>query len=53
VGAEDTLLIDTPGFRHFVLQKITEEDDNPLLLMSIAVKPLSAPPFPLNNIASL
>lgn len=28
-------------------------DDNPLLLMSIAVKPLSAPPFPLNNIPSL
>lgn len=28
-------------------------DDNPLLLMSIAVKPLSAPPFPLNNLATL
>jgi ribosome biogenesis GTPase len=28
-------------------------DDNPMLLLSIAVKPLSAPPFPLNNIASV
>ena len=28
-------------------------DDNPLLLMSIAVKPLSAPPFPLNDLATL
>jgi ribosome biogenesis GTPase len=28
-------------------------DDNPVLLMSIAVKPLSMPPFPLNNLASL
>ncbi|MDD5018562.1 MAG: RNHCP domain-containing protein [Eubacteriales bacterium] len=25
-------------------------DDNPLLLMSLAVKPLSMPPFPLNKI---
>lgn len=25
-------------------------DDNPLLLMSLAVKPLSMPPFPLSNI---
>jgi ribosome biogenesis GTPase len=25
-------------------------DDNPLLLMSLAVKPLSMPPFPLNTI---
>ena len=28
-------------------------DDNPMLLLSIAVKPLSAPPFPLNKLASL
>ncbi len=28
-------------------------DDNPMLLLSIAVKPLSSPPFPLNNLASL
>ena len=28
-------------------------DDNPMLLMSIAVKPLSMPPFPLNNLTSL
>ncbi len=28
-------------------------DDNPMLLMSIAVKPLSAPPFPLDKLASL
>jgi hypothetical protein len=25
-------------------------DDDPLLLMSLAVKPLSMPPFPLNSI---
>ncbi len=25
-------------------------DDNPVLLMSIAVRPLSMPPFPLNNL---
>lgn len=28
-------------------------DDNPIMLMSIAVRPLSMPPFPLNNLASL
>lgn len=28
-------------------------DDNPMLLMSIAVKPLSMPPFPLGNLSSL
>ena len=28
-------------------------DDNPMLLMSIAVKPLSMPPFPLNSLSSL
>ena len=28
-------------------------DDNPMLLMSIAVKPLSMPPFPLNQLAPL
>lgn len=28
-------------------------DDNPMMLMSIAVKPLSMPPFPLNTLASL
>ncbi len=28
-------------------------DDNPMLLLSIAVKPLSAPPFPLNKLTSL
>ncbi len=28
-------------------------DDNPMLLLSIAVKPLSAPPFPLNDLTSL
>lgn len=28
-------------------------DDNPLLLMSIAVKPLSAPPFPLGKLEEL
>ncbi len=27
-------------------------DDNPMLLMSIAVRPLSAPPFPLNDLTS-
>ena len=28
-------------------------DDNPMLLMSIAVKPLSMPPFPLNSLTTL
>lgn len=28
-------------------------DDNPIMLMSIAVKPLSMPPFPLNTLASI
>jgi len=28
-------------------------DDNPIMLMSIAVRPLSMPPFPLSNLASL
>lgn len=28
-------------------------DDNPMLLMSIAVKPLSMPPFPLDKLATL
>lgn len=28
-------------------------DDNPIMLMSIAVKPLSMPPFPLTTLASL
>ena len=28
-------------------------DDNPMLLMSIAVKPLSMPPFPLNQLTTL
>ena len=28
-------------------------DDNPIMLMSIAVRPLSMPPFPLNDLAAL
>jgi ribosome biogenesis GTPase len=28
-------------------------DDNPILLLSIAVRPLSMPPFPLNDLEAL
>jgi hypothetical protein len=36
--------------RHAVVEPIAG-DDNPLLLVRIAVKPLAQPPFPLDRLA--